>query len=59
MLLQFDLRLTHTQGMGATDPVSGTAALVEIVRGLGVLHKRGWKPVRTIVIASWDAEEVS
>ena len=44
--------------MGATDPVSGTAALVEIVRGLGVLHKRGWKPVRTIVIASWDAEEV-
>jgi N-acetylated-alpha-linked acidic dipeptidase len=47
------------QGMGASDPVSGTTSLVEIARGLGVLVKKGWKPLRTIVFASWDAEEVS
>ena len=45
--------------MGATDPTSGTVSLHEVVRGLGALTKRGWKPLRTIVIASWDAEEVS
>jgi len=45
--------------MGATDPTSGTVSLHEVVRGLGALTRRGWKPLRTIVIASWDAEEVS
>ncbi|KZT12731.1 Zn-dependent exopeptidase [Laetiporus sulphureus 93-53] len=43
--------------MGATDPSSGTASIHEVIRGLGVLLKEGWKPLRTIVIASWDAEE--
>ncbi|KAJ3753899.1 hypothetical protein EV360DRAFT_52645, partial [Lentinula raphanica] len=43
--------------MGAADPVSGTIALLEIVRGLGTLLRNGWKPLRTILIASWDAEE--
>ncbi|KAG1854106.1 Zn-dependent exopeptidase [Suillus tomentosus] len=43
--------------MGAADPTSGTVSLHEVVRGLGALYKRGWKPLRTIVIASWDAEE--
>ncbi|KDQ17213.1 hypothetical protein BOTBODRAFT_106011 [Botryobasidium botryosum FD-172 SS1] len=42
---------------GAGDPTSGTVSLHEVVRGLGELLKQGWKPVRTIVIASWDAEE--
>ena len=42
---------------GAADPGSGTAAMLEAVHGLGVLLKQGWKPRRTIVIASWDAEE--
>jgi N-acetylated-alpha-linked acidic dipeptidase len=42
---------------GAVDPNSGTAAMLESVHGLGVLLKQGWKPKRTIVIASWDAEE--
>jgi N-acetylated-alpha-linked acidic dipeptidase len=42
---------------GAVDPNSGTAAMLEAVRGLGVLLKQGWKPQRTIVFASWDAEE--
>ncbi|MDQ2832242.1 MAG: M28 family metallopeptidase [Acidobacteriota bacterium] len=42
---------------GAVDPSSGTAAMLETVHGLGVLLKGGWKPKRTIVIGSWDAEE--
>ncbi|AEU36226.1 M28 family metallopeptidase [Granulicella mallensis] len=42
---------------GAVDPNSGTAAMLETVHGLGVLLKQGWKPKRTIVFGSWDAEE--
>ncbi len=42
---------------GAVDPNSGTAAMLETVHGLGTLIKSGWKPKRTIVIGSWDAEE--
>lgn len=44
---------------GAADPTSGTVSVVEIVKGLGSLLRAGWTPLRTIVIASWDAEEVS
>jgi len=42
---------------GAIDPSSGTAAMLEAVRGLGVLLHQGWRPRRTIVFCSWDAEE--
>jgi N-acetylated-alpha-linked acidic dipeptidase len=28
-----------------------------MVRGFGKLLSKGWKPLRTIVLASWDAEE--
>ena len=42
---------------GAADPGSGTAAQLEAVRGIGQLLKSGWRPKRTIVFASWDAEE--
>ncbi len=42
---------------GAVDPNSGTAAMLEAVRGIGSLLTQGWKPKRTIVFASWDAEE--
>jgi len=42
---------------GAVDPNSGTAAMLETVHGLGELLKTGWKPKRTIVFGSWDAEE--
>ena len=42
---------------GAVDPNSGTAAQLEAVHGVGELLKTGWKPKRTIVFASWDAEE--
>jgi N-acetylated-alpha-linked acidic dipeptidase len=42
---------------GAVDPSSGTASMLETVHGFGALLKQGWKPKRTIVVASWDAEE--
>jgi N-acetylated-alpha-linked acidic dipeptidase len=42
---------------GAVDPNSGTAAMLETVHGLAELLRRGWKPERTIVFGSWDAEE--
>jgi N-acetylated-alpha-linked acidic dipeptidase len=42
---------------GAVDPSSGTAAMLEAVHGLGALLKEGWRPKRTIVMCSWDAEE--
>jgi N-acetylated-alpha-linked acidic dipeptidase len=44
--------------MGAGDPSSGTVSVHEVVRGLGALLRNGWKPLRSILIASWDAEEV-
>jgi N-acetylated-alpha-linked acidic dipeptidase len=42
---------------GAVDPSSGTAAMLETVHGIGELLASGWRPQRTIVFASWDAEE--
>ncbi|SCU94076.1 LADA_0G06370g1_1 [Lachancea dasiensis] len=42
---------------GASDPNSGSAALLEIIRGFHHLQLLGWKPRKTIVFASWDGEE--
>jgi N-acetylated-alpha-linked acidic dipeptidase len=42
---------------GAVDPSSGTAAMLEAVRGVGALLKQGWRPKRTILFCNWDAEE--
>jgi N-acetylated-alpha-linked acidic dipeptidase len=42
---------------GAVDPSSGTAATMEACRALGEAVKAGWKPKRTLVYCSWDAEE--
>ncbi|HLL74874.1 MAG TPA: M28 family metallopeptidase [Pyrinomonadaceae bacterium] len=42
---------------GAVDPNSGSTAMLEVARGLGELLKTGWRPRRTIVFGSWDAEE--
>lgn len=42
---------------GAGDPNSGSAALIELARAFGQLKKIGWKPMRTIILASWDGEE--
>ena len=42
---------------GASDPTSGNVALMETARGFAELLKSGWKPKRTIILASWDGEE--
>jgi N-acetylated-alpha-linked acidic dipeptidase len=42
---------------GAVDPNSGTAAMLEAVHGVGALLKQGWRPKRTMIYCSWDAEE--
>ena len=42
---------------GAGDPNSGSAALNEVIRSFGAALQVGWKPLRTIVFASWDGEE--
>lgn len=42
---------------GAGDPNSGSAVLNEVIRSFGEAVKQGWKPLRTIVFASWDGEE--
>jgi N-acetylated-alpha-linked acidic dipeptidase len=42
---------------GAVDPSSGTATQMELARALGAQAKAGHRPKRTIVFASWDAEE--
>ena len=44
-------------GYGAVDPSSGTAQLMEVARSFGNLLKSGWRPRRTIVLASFAAEE--
>ena len=42
---------------GGVDPSTGTAAMLELVRVLGTLRSEGWKPRRSLLFASWDAEE--
>ncbi|NP_001120724.1 probable glutamate carboxypeptidase VP8 [Zea mays] len=42
---------------GAVDPNSGTAALLDIARRLGIMLQSGWKPRRSIILCSWDGEE--
>ncbi len=42
---------------GGVDPVSGTAAMLELTRSLGRLKHDGHRPRRTLVVCSWDGEE--
>jgi hypothetical protein len=42
-------------GMG---PGGGIVTLLETARGLGELARTGWQPGRTIVLATWDGEEL-
>jgi len=44
---------------GAGDPSSGTAAFLELGRILGTLLDEGWRPRRTLVLAIFDAEEIT
>jgi N-acetylated-alpha-linked acidic dipeptidase len=43
---------------GGVDPSSGTASMMEVTRALGKLAKDGMRPRRTLVVCSWDGEEV-
>lgn len=42
---------------GAWDPLAGTVALMAEAKAIGALVKGGWRPKRTLIYASWDAEE--
>jgi N-acetylated-alpha-linked acidic dipeptidase len=43
---------------GGVDPSSGTASMMELTRSLGKLKKEGMRPRRTVIVCSWDGEEV-
>jgi len=43
---------------GGVDPSSGTASMMEMTRALGELKKNGMRPRRTLIVCSWDGEEV-
>jgi N-acetylated-alpha-linked acidic dipeptidase len=53
------VRGNHRDGwvFGASDPLSGQVALLSEAKALGALAAGGWRPKRSIVYASWDAEE--
>jgi N-acetylated-alpha-linked acidic dipeptidase len=42
---------------GGVDPSSGSASMMDLARSLGALARGGARPKRSIVFASWDAEE--
>ena len=44
---------------GAIDPGSGSVAMLQMGEDFGKLRKAGWRPYRTIVIGSWDGEELN
>jgi N-acetylated-alpha-linked acidic dipeptidase len=44
-------------GPGTADNISGTVSVLEAARTISDLVKQGYRPKRTIVFASWDAEE--
>jgi N-acetylated-alpha-linked acidic dipeptidase len=44
---------------GAVDPISGSVDMLQLGRALGKAHAAGWVPQRTIVIGSWDGEELN
>ena len=53
------IRGNHRDGwvFGAWDPLSGHVAMLSEARAIGALMQTGWRPRRTLVYASWDAEE--
>jgi N-acetylated-alpha-linked acidic dipeptidase len=56
---QWVIRGNHHDGwvFGAEDPLSGNVAMLSEAKALGALWGQGWRPLRTIVYASWDGEE--
>ena len=53
------VRGNHHDGwvFGASDPLSGQVALMAEAKAIGALARTGWRPARTLIYASWDAEE--
>jgi len=51
---------SHRDAMafGAIDPGSGTTVLMQVADGYARLVKAGWRPDRSIEIASWDGHEL-
>lgn len=56
---QWVVRGNHYDGwvFGASDPLSGTVAMLDEAKSLGALVKQGWRPNRSIVYIAWDGEE--
>jgi len=56
---QWVMRGNHHDGwvFGASDPISGHIAMMAEAKAIGELAKTGWRPKRTLVYLSWDAEE--
>jgi N-acetylated-alpha-linked acidic dipeptidase len=56
---QWVMRGNHHDGwvFGAGDPMSGHVAMMGEAKAIGALARTGWRPKRTLVYLSWDAEE--
>jgi len=56
---QWVMRGNHHDGwvFGAADPMSGHIAMMAEAKAIGALAAQGWRPKRTLVYLSWDAEE--
>ncbi len=56
---QWVMRGNHHDGwvFGASDPLSGNVAMMGEIKAIGALAKQGYRPKRTLVYISWDAEE--
>ncbi len=56
---QWVLRGNHHDAwvIGARDPISALAPLLEQARAFSELAKNGWRPKRTVLFCVWDGEE--
>ncbi|GAA4775769.1 transferrin receptor-like dimerization domain-containing protein [Stakelama sediminis] len=56
---QWVVRGNHYDGwvFGASDPLTGTVAMLGEAKAIGALVKQGWRPKRSIVYIAWDGEE--
>jgi N-acetylated-alpha-linked acidic dipeptidase len=44
---------------GTIDPISGTVAMLQLGDAFAKLHAMGWHPFRSVIIGSWDGEELN
>ena len=57
MRRSFDGLAFLVQHLLKSDPLSGQIALLAEAKAMGALVKEGWRPKRTVIYGSWDAEE--